>query len=191
MTKVDLLLGSDLGLWVLETVNPEYISCVFTLDLNIAALAARYGIEVFTDNVNQVVFEPSNISLSVHYPRIIQLPLLKRYKKIYNLHPGYLPWGRGYYPVFWAIWEQSPAGATLHEISAEIDEGSVVVQRKVEQFPNDTGGSLFERVRETEKDLFLELWPRIIAGEILPTSPQNGTGIYHSKRDFFDLKQKS
>jgi len=89
--KVDLLFGRDFSLWALETIDPECICCVFTLDSKIAALADRFGLEVFTEYINQVVFEPSIIGLSVHYPWIIRPPLLARYQNIYNLHPGYLP----------------------------------------------------------------------------------------------------
>jgi len=190
MEQIDLFLGSDIGLWALRTIDCQYVRRVFTLDSTIFQTATHYGLEVFADDVNRVAFEPSNIGFSVHYPRIIRPPLLGRYKKIYNLHPGYLPWGRGYYPVFWAIWEQSPAGATIHEITTEIDEGPIIAQIKVEQFPHDTGGSLFERVREAEKKLFLEYWPRIVAGDELSSTPQIGTGSYHSKKDFYEIKQR-
>jgi methionyl-tRNA formyltransferase len=190
MTRVDLLLGSDIGLWVLDRIASEHVCRVFAVDSNIAKAAAYRGIEVFLDNANHVFFEPSDIGFSVHYPRILHPPLLGRYQKILNLHPGFLPWGRGYYPTFWAIWEQSPAGATLHEISAGIDEGPIVAQRRVDQFPYETGGSLFERVREAEKNLFIEFWPRILAGEELSSKQQVGTGTYHSKKDFYDIKQE-
>lgn len=190
MTKVDLFLGSDLGLWILDRIDRKDVCRVFTLDLQIAELAGKMGVEVFVDNAN-VSDKSSSVGFSIHYPRILHPPLLERYHKIYNLHPGYLPWGRGYYPVFWAIWEQTPAGATLHEITAGIDEGPIVAQRSVEHFQYDTGGTLFERVREAEKEMFVEFWPRIVACDELPAIPQNGIGTYHSRKEFFDVKRST
>jgi methionyl-tRNA formyltransferase len=189
MRQVDLFLGSDIGLWALETIDRRQVRRVFTLDSKISEAAIRYGLEVFTCNANCVTFEASDIGFSVHYPRILKPDLINYYQNIYNLHPAYLPWGRGYYPIFWAIWEQTPAGVTLHEINAGIDEGAIVAQVKVDQFPYDTGASLFERVRETERDLFLEFWPRICAGEKLPSRLQVGGGSYHSKSEFYDMKR--
>jgi methionyl-tRNA formyltransferase len=45
---------------------------------------------------------------------------------MYNLHPAYLLWGKDYYPIFWVLWEHTPAGATLHEINEGIDQGKIV-----------------------------------------------------------------
>lgn len=189
MTQVDLYLGGDLGIWALEQVQVEHVGQVLTLDGDIAALARASGVRVWTENANKVGFEPSPVAFSVHYPRILKPPLVDRYRRIYNLHPGYLPWGRGFYPIFWGMWEQTPVGATLHEITPGIDEGPIVAQRQVEVRDDDTGASLFERVRTAEKAIFDAYWPRIVSGESLPTMPQPPGGSYHSKQDFYALKQ--
>jgi methionyl-tRNA formyltransferase len=110
---------------------------------------------------------------------------------MYNLHPGFLPWGRGYYPVFWALWEQTPAGATMHEISPGVDEGPIVAQSRIEITEDDTGGTLHARVVQAEKRLFRRFWPQFVSGEIPPAVPQVGTGTYHTRREFFDLKRNA
>jgi Formyl transferase len=145
-----------------------------------------------SDDANARGDAPAVFGFSVHYPRIIRPPLLTRYRKIYNLHPGYLPWGRGFYPVFWALWEGTPAGATLHEMSEGLDEGPVVAQTRVPYDEDDTGGSLHARVREAERQLFLEYWPRVARGEELPAHPQaEGAGTRHARREFFALKESA
>ena len=150
------------------------------------------GIEAGGRDVNAADFGQREIGFSVHYPKILRPHLIERYQKIYNLHPGYLPWGRGFYPVFWALWEQTPAGATLHEINAGVDEGPVVAQTRVPYYPYDTGGSLHERVRAAEEALFLEYWPRIVGGEDLGARRQpEGEGSRHTKREFFALKERA
>jgi len=86
------------------------------------------------------------------------------------------------------LWEDTPAGATLHEISLELDEGPIVEQIKVSYTDFDTGYTLFTRVREAEKQLFLTYIPRLLNEESLPTHPQRNEGTYHSKSEFVKLK---
>ena len=186
--KVDLLLCGDLGLWVLRRTEIESVATVVTVDSSVAGLAASLGYDVVFGDANVSDYEPVEVGISVHYTKILKPHLIAKYRKIYNLHPGYLPWGRGYYPVFWAMWEQTPAGATFHEITAGIDEGPIVKQIRVEQRPDDTGGSLHERVRVAEKELFSQLWPAIVEGKPIDSFPQARGGTYHAKREFFDLK---
>ena len=191
MTKIDLYLGGDLGIWTLQNISSESIARVFTTDKTIANLALSYNIAVETSSPNLIDFQPSKIGFSVHYPVIFKSEIISKYRKIYNLHPGYLPWGRGYYPIFWALWEETHAGATLHEINTGIDEGSIVAQTQVEYYPIDTGCSLFERVRQAEKDLFLEYYPKIVNGQDIPAYPQPELGSYHTKKEFFNFKQNA
>jgi methionyl-tRNA formyltransferase len=188
---VDLYLGSDIGAWALDQVEGDLLGKVVTLDQSIAACARERGWPVLVAEPAGCVFPPAETALSIHYPRVFPREFLDGYRRIYNLHPGYLPWGRGYYPVFWALWEQTPAGATLHEVTAEIDGGPIVAQKRVSYCAADTGWRLHQRVREAEKQLFREHWPAIAAGSPLPSFPQPAGGSYHSKREFFELRENA
>jgi methionyl-tRNA formyltransferase len=192
LKKVDLYLGGSMGLWALRQVLPEHVSRVFTLEAEIVETARELGIEARDIDVNVADFIQGEIGFSVHYPRIIKPHLIGRYDKLYNLHPGYLPWGRGFYPVFWALWEETCAGATLHEITAVVDAGPIVAQIPVEYDAHDTGGSLHQRVREAEEKLFLNYWPGILKGESLAAIPQPvNKGNHHTKKEFFALKREA
>lgn len=189
--RIDLFLGGDLGLWALEEVSPTDILQVFSLDPAILEAAKEKGIKTVTGDANEAETDTAETGLSVHFPVIFRQSFLAAYRVLYNLHPAYLPWGRGYYPIFWALLEDTPAGATLHEITVGVDEGPLVAQKRVEQRPSDTGEDLFHRVREAEKHLFREYWPRILRGERLPSRPQEGRGTYHTKREFLELKRQA
>lgn len=192
MARVDLYLGGGVGLWALRQVSPTDVRRVFTFDRETAEAARALGLEAHDGDANALEFEAAGSGFSVHYPRIIRPHLIERYRKLYNLHPGYLPWGRGFYPVFWALWEGTPAGATLHEITAGVDEGPVVAQTRVGYTEADTGGSLHARVRGAEERLFLDYWARVAAGEEIPARAQNtGEGSSHLKREFFALKREA
>jgi methionyl-tRNA formyltransferase len=181
----DLLIGGTLGGWALERARPEDVAQVVTRNDELAAAAAARGLPVRTDHD----YAPSARGLSVHYQRIVPAALIDAYEGLWNLHPGLLPWGRGMYPVFWALYEGEPAGATLHQLVEALDAGPVVAWTQVDVRPDDTGGSLHARVQDAEKALFDAYWPRIVAGDELPASPQPAAGgSEHTKAEFFALK---
>lgn len=183
----DLLIGGTLGGWALERADPADVAQVVTGDDALAAAAAERGLTVRTNHD----YAPAARGLSVHYQRILPGSLIDAYDGLWNLHPGLLPWGRGMYPVFWALWEGTPAGATLHELVEALDAGPVVAWTQVEVQRDDTGGSLHARVQQAEKALFDAYWPRIVAGDDLPSSPQPAAGgTSHTLAEFLELKQE-
>lgn len=175
----------------LDYIDRASINRIFSREESILRAASKLGLKVFYESVNDVDHSSAESALSIHYPIILTSLTIDRYRKVYNLHPGFLPWGRGFYPVFWALYEGTPAGATLHEITSGIDKGPIVAQTQVPYSDCDTGGSLFARVREAEKQIIIDYWPRIVSGETLPSIPQIGSGSYHSKRAFYKLKSRS
>lgn len=188
--RIDLYLGGDLGLWVLRQVRSSLISQVFTVDDHVAEAARKKKIKVWKKDADSADFIPSQIGLSVHYQKILKPETILKYRKIYNLHPGYLPYGRGYYPMFWALWEDTPAGATIHEVTEGIDEGPVVERVRVKYYKHDTGFSLFQRIREAERKLFKKYFRRMVKGERIISCLQPKGGTYHSKKEFFELKKR-
>lgn len=178
--RVDLYTNGPLGMWALDQVDADQIGRVVTPSAEIARMAENRGLGG-RDGVSR--------ALSFHYPTLLKSKELAAYEVVYNIHPALLPWGKCYYPVFWALWAGEPAGCTLHVVNAGIDDGPIVEQRRVPQYQWDTGGSLHARVSEAEKGLFLEYWPRIVAGEELPATPQPEGGSFHYRREFMELKQ--
>lgn len=188
--KVDFFIDGDLGLWALEQVTKDHIGTVFTTDGDIFNVASKRGFEVIQDNPNHLQYTPSQRAISVHYKKILGSSVLGCYQKAYNIHPGYLPWGRGYYPIFWALWENTPAGATLHEMVEQVDRGPIVQQIKIDYGIYETGYEVFTRVREAEKKLFLKIFPKIVSGDDISSYIRTEEGSYHTKKDFLDLKQQ-
>jgi len=183
--RVDLYLGGDLAPWVLQRVHPEQIATVITPDPAVHEQAKARGFTARHDSPQHTGI----IALSVHFPKILPASVLKQYRAAYNLHPGFLPWGRGYYPAFWALLDGTPAGATLHLMTERLDAGPIVEQIRVHYTDADTGGSLHRRIREAEMQLFDQYWPKIAAGDVLPARPQQGAGSYHARAEFFAMKR--
>jgi dTDP-4-amino-4,6-dideoxygalactose transaminase/folate-dependent phosphoribosylglycinamide formyltransferase PurN len=185
---IDLYLGGSLAAWALEFVNPSEVSTVITTAEELAAAARQRGFRTLVSERVCTPAEPAGTAVSIHYPRVFPPEMIGRYQRMYNLHPGYLPWGRGCYPVFWALWEGTPAGATLHRITAGLQEGPIVDQIRVLGAATDAGGGLHERVREAERDLLRRYWPRIAAGEKPNCTAQPAGGSYHTRREFSEIK---
>ena len=185
--RVDLYLGGPVGKWVLDLAHPQDVSNVITTEKELAQFAQEHGFRgVLADQASPPAL--GAVAISVHYPRIFPTTLIEQYRCMYNLHPGFLPWGRGFYPVFWALWEGTPAGATFHVITPGLDRGPIVDQIQVDYSATDTGWTLHQRVQQAERDLFRRYWRRILNGEELDHREQPAGGTYHSKLKFFDLK---
>lgn len=81
--------------------------------------------------------------------------------RILNIHPALLPkfGGRGMYGdnVHCAVLAagEKLSGATVHFVSAGIDEGPVLLQQQVPVLPGDTLETLRARVQAIEPDLYL------------------------------------
>src|SRR5258708_37982361 len=95
MNRVDLYADGDMGLWVLANVAADEIGTLVTTDRNLETHARRRNLEVIVGSPKSVKFASQHTALSVHYHRIFSRVYLERYDRMYNLHPGFLPWGRG------------------------------------------------------------------------------------------------
>lgn len=104
-----------------------------------------------------------------------------------NLHPSYLPYNRGASPNVWSIVEDTPAGVTLHYMSAEIDRGDIIARREVDSRFDDSGKSLYRRLEQAQFELFTDEWPAIERGEVSAEPQASDTGSYFSTNDFRDL----
>ncbi|MES2528833.1 MAG: formyltransferase family protein [Bdellovibrionota bacterium] len=92
--------------------------------------------------------------------------ILKKANRSLNVHPSLLPLGKGRDPVVWAMKEGKPAGATLHEISSEVDGGDIFVQSEVPYAVGEKGNDVYDRVVKECVDLFSKSWSDIRSGKV-------------------------
>ncbi|MWG36308.1 formyltransferase family protein [Halomarina oriensis] len=104
-----------------------------------------------------------------------------------NLHPGLLPYARGYNPNVWSIVDDVPAGVTLHYMDDGVDTGPVVATREVEAHFDDTGKTLYDRLERATVDLFAEAWPGVEDGTATARDQDDSLATTHYKREFVDL----
>jgi hypothetical protein len=188
---LDLFVGGSLGAWALQHAPVPLVRQVVCLDDELIALAAELGHDIFAGDPCVAGFTAGRAALSVDFPLILDAALVARYRgAIWNLHAGLLPSNRGLYPAFWALWEGTPAGATLHELTAAVCAGPIVEQTRVSVLPSDTGGRLHERVEGAQRALYQRWLPRLASGELPPVTPQAPGGSHHSLAEFEYLRDE-
>lgn len=95
----------------------------------------------------------------------------------FNLHASYLPQYRGAAPINWAIINgEKETGVTTFMIKHEIDTGSILFQEKEPIHPEDTAGTLYERLMHKGSKLVLKT-VEAIARKEYSLKPQPNEGV--------------
>jgi methionyl-tRNA formyltransferase len=90
-----------------------------------------------------------------------------------NLHASLLPAYRGAAPVERALMEGCrETGVTTFKIARRVDEGGILLQRRVDVEPEENAGSLAGRLAEIGSQLVLDTLAGLEAGTLVPT-PQD------------------
>jgi methionyl-tRNA formyltransferase len=90
-----------------------------------------------------------------------------------NLHASLLPRWRGAAPIQAAIATgDRKTGITVMFMNEGLDTGDILLQRKIDILPNETGGSLHDRLGEIAPDALFESL-RLLAGGNAPRVSQN------------------
>lgn len=104
-----------------------------------------------------------NFLISNGYAPIIKEPIISEYKhKIINIHPTFLPYGRGIYPLLWNLLEETPIGVTLHFIDKGIDSGEIIFQKSVTFDDNNTLEEAYTILLNEAEKLFYDNWENIL-----------------------------
>ena len=105
-----------------------------------------------------------------------------------NIHPGFNPYNRGWYPGVFSIANGLPAGATIHEMDAKIDNGPIIAQKQIDILPEDTSGTVYPKIIQAEYDLLDEWFMPMLTGKyttFLPTEQGN----LNYKKDYYAFQE--
>lgn len=107
----------------------------------------------------------------------------------FNLHASLLPKYRGAAPINWAIINgEQETGITTFFLQHEIDTGHILFQEKEPIHPEDTAGSLYERLMHKGANLVLKTVQLIEAGDYQP-KPQRDEAATHAPKIFKETCQ--
>ena len=115
-------------------------------------------------------YEPDLIVVAA-FGQILPKELLEmpRYGCI-NVHASLLPKYRGAAPIQWAILNgDAVAGVTIMRMDVGLDTGDMIAQREIEVTPQETGGSLFDRLADLGAKLCVDTIPSIVDGTAVYT----------------------
>jgi len=148
-------------------------------DAPIADKAKKYGVdfsfiehkkksrECFDEQISKKLLEKEvDLVLLIGFMRILSKSFISKWdKKILNVHPSLLPKYAGGMNnnVHKSVLKNKDAetGCTVHLVTAEVDEGPILVQKKCCVLESDTVETLKKRVQKLEGDALIQaikLW---------------------------------
>ena len=164
-----------------NTFDNELSEDVFQIDLK-----NKSDIEKIVKNYDLI--------FSMHCKQFFPPSLVNNIKCI-NVHPGFNPYNRGWYPQVFSIIYDLPIGATIHEIDEKLDNGLIIDRVQVHKNTWDTSLDLYERVVKAEIELLKINLPKILEGKYPVVKPEF-SGKTYLKKDFkkllkIDLEEKN
>ncbi len=96
-----------------------------------------------------------------------------------NVHASLLPRWRGAAPINAAILHgDAQSGVTIMRMDPGVDTGPMLSQRAVDIYPDDTAGSLGERLAALGADLLVETLPAYLGGDLKPRPQDEAAATY-------------
>ena len=106
-----------------------------------------------------------------------------------NVHASLLPRWRGAAPINAAILHgDEETGVTIMKMDPGLDTGPVISQRAIPITPEDTAGSLFEKLAPLGAELLVETLPAYLRGDIEPQPQDDSQATYAPKLSRSDGK---
>ncbi len=114
-------------------------------------------------------YQPDIIALA-GFMRVLTAEFVARYQgRMLNIHPSLLPKYRGLHTHARAIEAgDGIAGCTVHEVTADLDDGPILGQARVPVVAGDTPETLAARVLVQEHRLYPAVLRRFAAGDRSP-----------------------
>jgi len=105
--------------------------------------------------------------------------------RAFNIHGGCLPEYKGNHGVFFALAQgrYDLIGASIHEVSAQLDGGALVEVVRPPMYPGDDDEMLYCRADQLAMLRLVELLRRIERGDDVPALPQVEIGSVFRHRD--------
>ena len=139
--------------------------------------------EAHVDNI----LSAYDLVLSLHCKQLFPSRLVNSVKCI-NVHPGYNPINRGWFPQVFSIIHKIDVGATIHEIDECLDHGHIIAREKVKKEPWDTSSSLYNKIVSKEIELLERHIESILANNYTVIQPESEGNLF-LKKDFNKLKE--
>lgn len=138
-------------------------------------------------DVIDTLLDKYSLIISIHCKQIFPKKLVEGTRCI-NVHPGYNPINRGWYPQVFAIINNLELGATIHEIDEKIDHGAIIARKKVPLYNWDSSLTAYNRVLDAEIELLRDNIKSIV-DNTYSSFEMESIGNFFSRQDFVDLRE--
>ena len=110
------------------------------------------------DFIDRITKSEANLLISIASPQVFRSRLLKAPPRgCINYHSALLPRYRGIQPLFWALLnEENEVGVTVHEMDRELDNGPILVQRRISVDPGDSLDALYNKTFSVGPEAMIE-----------------------------------
>ena len=99
-----------------------------------------------------------------------------------NVHPSLLPKYRGAAPIQWTLMRgETVTGVTIMRLSPRMDSGEILFQRAMAIEPEDTFGTLHDKLAIFGAEMLLEALHRLKRGMLNPVSQDESLATYAPK----------
>jgi methionyl-tRNA formyltransferase len=186
-----LLIISD-NLYLIEAFKELLIEMKFEIDYTIKCSFNNAGLSkelsIAMVNVEQElesIISTYDLIFSLHCKQIFPDKLVNSIKCI-NVHPGYNPYNRGWFPQVFSIIDKQPIGATIHEIDEYLDHGNIIDQEEIEINSWDTSLDVYNRVLKLEVELLRRNISNILTNSY-NKFPSKENGNVNKMKDYHEL----
>ncbi len=159
----------------IEALRDEYESEFLIFEWDVNALR-RYA----------ETFKKCNFGVSALFGHLIPESIISDLGgKVLNLHPSLLPFGKGADPVPWAIILQEKQGATIHQLTKDLDGGAVLSQEEIVTEIGMNSGEVYELCVNSLFNQFKKIFQSWLDEHMIPL-PQNSNKF--SARKSYELE---
>ena len=127
-------------------------------------------------------FGAYDLFMSLHCKQLFPEALVTEHMCV-NVHPGYNPYNRGWFPQVFGILNKLPIGVTIHQMDAELDHGSILWQEQLTLRADETSKDVYDRILALEMELLEAHLDDLLTGNYTLT-PMAEEGNINYKQDF-------
>ena len=128
-----------------------------------------------------------DLIVSYHCRQLFPKEIISKVRCV-NIHLGFNPHNKGWYPGVFSISNGLPAGATIHEIDEKIDNGPIIARKQIEILPEDVSGTVYPKIIQAEYGLLEQWFMPMITGDYETFSPSK-KGNLNYKKDYYALQE--
>ncbi len=189
-TKTLVICDNPNSYYIIKNADAEGLFSPRILSYARSPLSNKEGLPRVTVNLKeqwQQIVSKFDLVISLHCKQIFPSQITDAIRCV-NVHPGYNPYTRGWFPHVFAIIYNLPAGVTIHEMSKNIDDGPIIYREEVPINICDTSETLYKKILNLEKRLVISNLNNIIDRNYTTFNPESG-GRYFSKQEYEVLKK--